>query len=84
MHSLLCLLKGQVKLHPYETCTQMFIAVYLFFKKILFIHERHGEKERERERERERGRDIGRRRRRLHTGSLMWDWISGSQDHTLG
>ena len=48
MHSLLCLLKGQVKLHPYETCTQMFIAVYLFFKKILFIHERHGEKERER------------------------------------
>ena len=35
-------------------------------------------------RERERGRHTGRRRSRLHAGSLMWDSILGLQDHTLG
>ena len=33
---------------------------------------------------RERSRDTGRRRSRLHAGSLMWDSILGLQDHTLG
>ena len=39
----------------------------------LFVHDRH----------RERGIDIGRGRSRLPMGSLMWDSISGSQDHDL-
>ena len=47
---------------------------FLFFLKILFIHERH----------RERGRDTGRERSRLHAGSPMWDSIPGLQNHALG
>ena len=43
----------------------------VFFKKILFIHERH----------RKRGRDIGRGRSRLPVGSLMW---VGLHPRTLG
>ena len=35
-------------------------------------------------RDRERGRDMGRRRSRLHAGSLIWDSIPGLQDHALG
>ena len=35
-------------------------------------------------RDTQRGRDTGRRRSRLHVGSLMWDSISGLQDHALG
>ena len=34
-------------------------------------------------RDRERGRDIGSGRRRLPTGSLMWDSIPGLWDHDL-
>ena len=34
--------------------------------------------------ERERGRDTGRGRSRTHAGSLMWDSITGLQDHGLG
>ena len=45
----------------------------IFFKKSLFIHERHTQ----------RGRDIGRGRSRLPLGSLMWDLSPGPQDHTL-
>ena len=46
-----------------------------FFKKrfYLIIHERHTE----------RGRDLVRGRGRLPVGSLMWDLISGLQDHVL-
>ena len=32
---------------------------------------------------RERGRDPGRRRSRLHGGSLTWDSVPGLQDHAL-
>ena len=33
-------------------------------------------------RQRERGRDTGRGRSRVPSGSPMWDWIPGPQDHT--
>ena len=47
----------------------------IFLKKFyVFIHDRH----------RERGRDTGRRRSRLHEGSLTWDSILGLQDHIPG
>ena len=50
---------------------------FFFFLKILFIYSWETQKERER------GGDTGRGRSRLHAGSLMWDPISGPQDHTL-
>ena len=31
----------------------------------------------------ERGRNIGRGRRRIPVGSLMWDWVPGPWDHDL-
>ena len=49
----------------------------LFFKKKLFIRERHTE------REAEKGRDTGRGRSRLSAGSLMQDLIPEPQDHDL-
>ena len=60
----------------YATIERIMVFVLIFFK-ILFIFFM-------RDTEREAGRDIGRRRSRLHTGSLMWDLILGLQDHTLG
>ena len=49
--------------------------MHIYYSKgfYLFIHERYTEK----------GRDMGRRRRRLPVGSLMWGLISGLQDHAL-
>ena len=38
----------------------------------------------DRERVKERGRDTGSERSRLHLGSLMWDSISGLQNHAPG
>ena len=52
---------------------ELILSVYSFFKTILFIYSW----------ERERGREIGRGRSRLPSGSLMWDSISGLQDHAL-
>ena len=49
--------------------------ILLFFKILLFIHERDRKREAE---------TTGRGRSRLHAGSLTWDSISGLQDHTLG
>ena len=45
-----------------------------FFKKILFIHERH----------RERHTHTSKGRSRPHAGTLTWDWILGLQDQALG
>ena len=53
----------------------LFFFFFFFFFKILFINERHTE--------RERGRDTGRGRSRLHAGSPMGDSIPGPQDHAL-
>ena len=47
-----------------------------FLLKILFICERH--------REREGGTDTGRGRSRLQARGPMWDLNPGLQDHTLG
>lgn len=38
---------------------------------------------RDTKRERERGKDTGRGRRRLLSGSPMWDSIPGHEDHAL-
>ena len=46
---------------------------FLFFKKILFIHERHTQ----------RGRDAGRGRSRLHARSPTWDSIRGLRAQAL-
>ena len=53
----------------------MLIVIIIIFK-ILFIYSM-----KDKERERDRGRDTGRRRSRLHVGSLTWDLIPGLQDH---
>ena len=67
-HAELGMEKKQIKM------TNRYPAIKLpfFFFKDLFMRDTH------------RGRDIGRERSRLHAGSLMWDLISGLQDHTLG
>ena len=58
--------------HFYDVFLSPDLFLFLFFLKILFIHERH------------RGRDIGRGRGRLSAGrSLMQASILGLQDHDL-
>ena len=63
-------------LAEYNDTRQIFHLCTYFKKNILFIHERHNE--------RERGRKTGRGRSRLHAGTPTWDLIPGLQDQALG
>ena len=67
-------MKGVIDLINLQSVALSFFFFFKFF--YLFMIVTHTE--------RERGRDTGRGRSRLHAGSLMWDSISGLQDHVLG
>ena len=47
------------------------------------MRDTYTQRKRDREKERDRDRDTGRRRSRLHVGSLTWDSIPGVQDQAL-
>ena len=66
---------GKIKSQFYKLFGQVSVLL-LYFLKILFMYERH--------RERDTGRDTGRGRSRLHVGSPTWDLIPGLRGHALG